>query len=54
MNKPAKDFMRKKFQEWYADQISKLLQGKNLETTELQPIDLSLPVLKEQGAKYHE
>ena len=50
VNKPAKDFLRKKFQEWYADQVTRQLQGKNVEEVELEAIDLPLPLLRELGA----
>lgn len=44
VNKPAKDFMKNKFQEWYTEQVLKQLDGKDiaeLETTDIQPINLS-------------
>lgn len=52
VNKPAKDFLRRKFQEWYSEQVMKQLEGVDIETCELEPIDLSLSVLKEVGAKW--
>ena len=55
VNKPAKDFMKNKFQEWYTEQVLKQLDGKDiaeLETTDIQPRNLSMPVLKEVGAKW--
>jgi len=46
VNKPAKDFLREKFQDWYASQILQQLDSLvDIEDQELQPIDLSLPVL---------
>ena len=53
INKPAKDFLKHQFEEWYSLQIStQLTDEDNVETVELQPINLSLPVLKEKGAKW--
>ena len=53
VNKPAKDFLKRQFEEWYSLQISKQLTDEdNVETVELQPIKLNLPVLKEKGAKW--
>lgn len=55
VNKPAKDFLREKFQQWYSEQVLKQLEGQDItdiETAELQPIDLGLPALKEIGAKW--
>ena len=42
INKPAKNFLREQFQDWYADQICQQLQGK----TETKPVDLHLSVMK--------
>ena len=52
VNKPAKDFMKRKFEEWYSGEIMKQLDGKDIESAELQPINLGMPVLKELGAKW--
>lgn len=53
VNKPAKDFLREKFQEWYSDQIWKQLDPSvGIEEQQLQPVDLSLPALRELGAKW--
>ena len=52
VNKPAKDFLKRCFEEWYAEQVTKQLDGRDLETTTLEPISLGLPVLKELGAKW--
>lgn len=46
VNKPAKHFLKQKFQEWYSDQIMRQLDDSpSTEDVELEPIDLSLPVL---------
>ena len=53
VNKPAKDFLKRQFEEWYSLQISKQLTDEdNVETVEMQPIKLNLPALKEKGAKW--
>ena len=45
-------FLKKRFEGWYSGEVLKQLQGKSLETAELQPISLNLPFLKELGAKW--
>lgn len=53
VNKPVKDFLRLKFQEWYAEEIGKQLQDvDDVEEAVLEPINLSLPLLREKGAKW--
>lgn len=49
VNKPAKDFLRNQFQEWYADQVCQQLKGDKA----VQPVDLlKLSVMKPLGAKW--
>lgn len=50
-NKPAKDFLRFKFQAWYADKLSTQLVEKSGSTT-LQPVDLKLNTMKPLGARW--
>ena len=50
INKPAKSFLKAKFEEWYALKLAEQLQESSIE--ELEPIDLGLPILKELGAKW--
>ena len=52
VNKPAKDLLRRRFEDWYSQQITKQLQGNEIESVDLQPINLGLPVLKELGARW--
>lgn len=55
VNKPAKEYLRREFQEWYSGEVMKQLDEKDLEDlgeAELQPIDLAMPILKEVGAKW--
>ncbi len=53
VNKPAKSFLNRKFEEWYRQQITEQLLGvEDIQEVELQPIDLNLGPLKELGAKW--
>ena len=47
VNKPAKDILKRHFEEWYSSEVIKQLDGKKDEATELEPICLGLPMLKE-------
>ena len=52
INKPAKSFLRQKFDDWYAAEIVKQLRYPGGVTDELHPVDLSLPVMKELISKW--
>ena len=55
VNKAAKDFLRDRFQKWYAEQITEQLEGENeedIEAVELEPIPLPISVVKEVEAKW--
>ena len=52
VNKPAKDFLKSCFGDWYAEQIQRQLEESDIESTALQPINLGLPMMKELGAKW--
>ena len=52
VNKPAKDFLKRCFEDWYAEQVTSQLDGREMESTNLEPVNLGLPVLKELGAKW--
>lgn len=52
VNKPAKDILKRRFEEWYSEQIIKQLEGRDIESMELQPISMGLPMMKELGAKW--
>ena len=45
VNKPSKDLLRRRFEDWYSQQITEI------ESVDLQPINLGLQVLKELGAR---
>ena len=51
MNKPTKDFLRRKFDDWYSIQISRQLED-DIETAQLVPLDLGFQILKELRAKW--
>lgn len=48
VNKPAKEFLRSKFQAWYASQVSTQGQAGSV----IKPIDLKLSTVKPLGAKW--
>ena len=52
VNKPAKDFLKQRFEEWYSGKVTKQLDEEENKATELEPINLGLPMLKELGAKW--
>ncbi len=52
VNKRAKDLLKRRFEDWYSEQVTKQFEGRDIESTDLQPISLGLPVLKELGAKW--
>ena len=51
VNKPAKDFLKSKFQQYYADKISKQMDVSSSKISEIK-VDLSLTRLKPFGAKW--
>ena len=51
INKMAKEFLRRQFQDWYAAKISDQLL-KHGEGLSIQPVDLSLAVVKPLGARW--
>ena len=53
INKPVKEFLWQKFQEWYSTQIVEQLdKEEDIKAAELQPVDLCLPVMKELGTQW--
>ena len=53
INKPAKDYLKRCFEDWYCSQITDQLQVlEDDEDVELSPVDFRLSVLKELGAKW--
>ena len=51
INKMAKEFLRRQFQDWYAAKISDQML-KHGEGLSIQPVDLSLAVVKPLGARW--
>jgi len=50
VNKPAKYFLREKFQEWCSDQIWQQIDPSvGNDEQQLQPVNLSLPALQQSG-----
>ena len=49
VNKAAKEFLRRQFQEWYSEQICRQLQS---EEKAVQPVDLRMGIVKPLGAKW--
>ena len=47
VNKPAKEFLRRKFQEWFANQIAD-----QLESDDTQQVDMRLSIMKPLGARW--
>ena len=45
----AKEFLRKKFQLWYSEQVCSQLEE---ESDEVKPVDLHLSIVKPLGAKW--
>ena len=54
VNKPAKDFLKRQFNQWYTDQVMKQLEGRgnSLEAAEIQPIEMGKPLMKENSTKW--
>ena len=53
VNKPAKGFLKQKFEHWYSEEVMKQLQGvSDVESAEIQPVDLSVAAIKELNAQW--
>ena len=51
VNKTAKDFLMRKFQEWYSERLLEQLD-QGIEAKDLQPVDLRLSTMKPIGAEW--
>ena len=52
VNKAAKEFLRRQFQDWYASKIcNQVHQHQMQESSTIEPVDLSLAVVKPLGAR---
>ena len=53
VNKPAKEFLKQKFQDWYSLKVIEQIEDEeDIDFVEISPVDLSLPTLKEIGAEW--
>lgn len=52
VNKPAKDFLKKKFELWLSEKLAEQLNGMDIDEVEFVPTDLSLPAMRELGARW--
>ena len=53
VNKPAKDYLERRFEQWYSDEVMEQLTGEtDIESIEIEPIDLRLAAVKEMTAKW--
>lgn len=52
VNKPAKAFLKNEFELWYSEKVMTQLTGQDIETAEVEAINLGLPVLKQVSAKW--
>ena len=56
VNKAAKDFLKRKFTSWYAQQVAVQLKGQDIndDDFQVQPVDLSMAAMKHIGARWLE
>ena len=52
VNKSAENYLWQQFQDWYSKKISEQLEGQDMANVMLEPVDLSLPIMIELGAKW--
>ena len=52
VNKPAKDFLRQKFREWYSEKLIEQVREDDVDNVEINPVNLSMPVLKQVGEQW--
>ena len=53
VNKPAKDFVKLKFKDWYSNEVTKQLQGvSDVVLAEIQPVDLSMVTIKQLSTQW--
>ena len=53
VNKPAKDFLKRRFEQWYSDEVTKQLEGvEDIESVEVQPVDMCSAAMKVLTAKW--
>ena len=53
VNKPAKEFLKRRFEQWYSDEVTKQLEGvEDIESVEVQPVDMCSAAMKVLTAKW--
>ena len=52
VNKPAKEFLRKQFQQWYSEKVLEQITQEGVDAANITPIKLEMPILKELMAKW--
>ncbi len=52
VNKPAKDFLKRRFEEWYSGEVMKQVDESESDAVNFEPINLGLPILRDLGAKW--
>ena len=53
VNKPAEDFLKRKFEEWYSQKVVEQLDGvSDVEAAQLSPINFCMAAVKELSAKW--
>ena len=53
VNKPAKDFLKRKFERWYSDEVMKQLQCiSDVQSAELQLVNLCMAAVKQLSAQW--
>ena len=53
VNKPAKDYLKRRFEDWYSSEVTKQLQGiSDIQSAVIQPVDLSMATIKKRSAKW--
>ena len=53
LNKPVKDYLKRRFEDWYSSEVTKQFQGiSDIESAVIQPVDLSMAAIKERSAKW--
>ena len=52
VNKPAKDFLKLRFEQWYSDEVTKQLGVEDIESVEVQPVDMCSAAMKVLTAKW--
>ena len=52
VNQSAKAFLKHQFEVWYSERVIEQLEGRDLESTELEPISLGMASMKELMAEW--